>query len=272
MFNLFERVKYRKLDIACGAIFLSVVRRQQARENTGEQITMRQVSAIVSVPISKIASCLKYVESLLDDRLSSGGITDAGGIVRSVLPKSVLHDPFLADVDITNRVLQLTEKIIQLIMRRTSKSIEPTYTTIAACYLAWQSCFFYQKKYHAQVPLESLKSPAKMSTLREYLSLAKIPETDTTIQAVRRSYLFILYEMSELLERMPWIPFKKGKTSKIMETVVPQYVEQILEFQGLTCDVLYTEAEIKRQNEPIITPVVPRGEISFFLISVFSRK
>lgn len=269
MQSLLEKVKCRNLDAASGACFLSVVRRQQAREGRDDTITLRQVSSIIGVSVPKIAASLKYVESLLgkDEQPSNGAITNVCGIVRSVLPQFELQDPFVTGRNITQRVLKLTERIIQLVQRRTAKSGDPNYITIAAGFLAWQSCFFYQKAHHGQIPLESLKSPAKMSTLDEYLVMVRLTVSGTLVQAVRRSYSFIISEMWPLLEKMPWLNAKSQK--KPIKTMVPQYLEQILECQGLTCEVLNTEEETKRQTEPIVPPVIPRGEI-FFLFPCFS--
>ena len=272
MLNLFARVVCRHLDAAAGGTFLSVIRRQESRD-IREQITLRQVSSILGISVPKIACTLKFVESLQNENEQPSnqskigenavGVYNVCGLVRSVLPQFELHDPFLPSVNITQRVLNLTEKTLQLVQRRSAKSIDPNFITIAAGYLAWQSCFFYQKVHHGHVPLESLKTPSKITTLSEYLILARLTTSDTLLNSVQRTYNLITKELTQLLVKMPWINNTTKKTS------VPRYLEQILRCQGLTCDVLQTEAEIKRQNEPIIKPIVPRGMDLFLSLYPF---
>ena len=254
--SLFERVHCRNLDAASAAAFLAVIRGQQF-SNDSDQITLRQISSLVNIPLSKIASCLKYVENLLGEKeqRSNGAIVNTNSLVRSILPQLKLHDPFLPGVDITQRVLNLTERIIQLVQRRSNKNIEPNFVTIAASYLAWQSCFFYKKAYHGNVSIEALSVPGKISTLEEYLTTARVTTSESLIRSVRSSYLLIYRLFLQMLKKMPWIPAE----SKKLKTIVAQYLEEIIDFQTLTCDVLNKEADIKRQNEPVIYPVIPRG-------------
>lgn len=266
---LFEKIKHRHLDVSVGAVFLSVVRHHM-RHNPGEgrQITMRQVSSFLGISVPKIARCLKYVDRCLEtsDHPTNGAITRAESIVGSVLPQVELYDPLMPNEIITSRVQKLTEKIIQLFQRYSAKNMDPYVLTNSAGLMAWKSCFYYNQTHHGHVPHELVKIPTKPGTITEYLTLIQVTFNKEMIISFERGYGVICGEFAKLLEKMPWVQLRAKKSAR---TLVPEYLEQIIQYQEMTCNVLNAEAEKKQRNEPIVKPVVPRGKM-FSSFDVYS--
>lgn len=149
MLSLFDKIKGRRLEAAAGAVFLAVTLNYHSENGSRNLITLRQISSIIDVSVPKIASVLKSVEATMNQKpANNGAIMDVPSLVRTVLPRIELLDPFTGN-DITERVTNMIEKIIQLVQRRSSRSFDPNFITLAAGYLAWQSCFYYQVHFNA---------------------------------------------------------------------------------------------------------------------------
>lgn len=252
------QVKRQQKAIA-GGIFLAYMRDHQEQDSSMNIPTLRQVSIILGTPMSKIATALKQLQGLLEAnsyRKSSGAITNIDSLVKTVLPEIVLSDPFVPEVDITDRVLSLAGKIIALVQRKSTHSLEPNLVTIAAHFLAWQSCFYYQKAHHSHIPMDRLKKPGSLPSLEKHLELLKLDRR--MLDPIRRCHSHIVNELVELLEKMPWV-VKKPRVA--LKNQVAEHLESILDFQEVVCDVLSQEAETKRQNEIHLQPTIPRGKL-----------
>lgn len=248
----------RQHEAVTGAIFLAYLREQQEQDGSTIKPTLRQVSGVLGIRISKLAAAMKQLQPFLQVNnysKSSGAITSVAGLVKTILPTVVLHDPFMPEVDVTDRVTSLTEKIISLVQRKTTHSVEPNLIAISAHFLAWQSCFFYQIAYHGSIPIDQLKKPCKLPTLEEHLELLKLDHSMRL--PVRKSYSYLVSELSELLDKMTWV-VKKGRHRP--RNQIPEHLGAILDFQEVVCDVLSEEAEVKRCNQIYIQPAIPRGK------------
>ena len=203
------------------------------------------------------------VTTQYDEQPSTSTIHDISKPAFTHLGNLKVHDPFMPSVEITERVRNITDKIFQIYVRRIKKSFDPRIVTIAAGFLAWQSCHYYDKNHNSQVPFIELREPTEDSDFQKYLTLTHLEIDDHNAGSISRNVKSILKQLLELFNCMTWIP-KRRKCKKD----IPKYLELILQFKGMTADALYEKEEIERLNKPIITPVIPRGLIlSFFLIS-----
>jgi len=260
MLELFKRFKSRNLEVGSGGVFLFVVRSSQMHKEGGELVTMRQVANFLDVPLSKLSSAFKSVEKLAKEKFinvpSRETLFNTAGLIRCIFRKCQFSDPFTGS-DATPRVLDLVEKTIGLLHSHSSQHWEPNATALAAGCLAWQSCFFYRSSNMDGVPTISSNSSRKMGTVREFLALAGLSTSASLLQAVSRNLLRLVHELMELLKKMTWIQLDQKSLPK---KVVPKYLDQILEYQKLTCEILSTEAESRYReellNQPL--PIQPR--------------
>ena len=251
----FEGVVCRNLDAAAAALFLLKIRDRQTEDSLSLVITIRQVASVVGLPIKSIGMALKRITDSVKIERGTGSISNIPSLVRSVLPQFELLDPFTG-IDCSKRVRGLTEQIVQIIQKQSTHNIEPNFIIVAACFVAWKSCFLYQKEYHQHIPFQSLKTPKKVESLQNFLSLINVGANDSFRQAVGKSAHLILSELGERLKKMPWIKLDKQNYSNS----VPQYLEQILMCQSFSSDMLAKEAEMKRQEAPPDPPApVPKG-------------
>lgn len=275
MLEIFKQLKsWRNLTSVAAAVFVSVYR-------VNHPISIKQILPVLNVtpPVTKslLGTAVKKVDAYCKESLSAqpankstttsqeeqpstSAVPEIGKhAARFVLSNLRVQDPFMPTEEITERVYNITNKIVQVFERRTKKSFDRRMITIAAGFLAWQSCHYYDKKYNSQVPFTELREPKEKSDFQKYLTLTKLDINDHTARGITRNVCFILKELLELFKRMTWIE-KRVKGNKD----VPKYLELILQFAGMTSDVLNNEEETERLNEPIITPIIPRGLILFF--------
>ncbi|XP_057367150.1 uncharacterized protein LOC130688203 [Daphnia carinata] len=266
--NVFRKLyAWRNLPAVAAAVFITVYRMRHP-------ISIKQVLPVLDRPISLqcIGDALKKIEQYLKDKMpesvhtstsasgedlpSSGN--DAGldivSRVRSVLPNLKVEDPFKPTEDITQRVYNTTAKIVRIFERRTKRSYDPRLMTIAAGYLAWQSCHYYDKDHNKDVPFTELREPTEARDYQKYLAQTHLTNIDVVVaRSITRNVALISDELLQLFNHMTWIE-KKNKRRKD----IPKYLELILQFQGMTTDALNEEDEIQRLNEPIIVPIIPR--------------
>lgn len=280
MLDIFKHLKaWRNLTSVAAAVFISVYRREQP-------ISIKQILPVLNVTppvtMSLLGIAVKRVDkyrreklpapSQLSDEsttLESGSSTctipEINKHARSVLPNLKVQDPFMTSVEITERVYNITNKIVKIFERRTKQSFDRRILTIAAGFLAWQSCHYYDKRYNSQVPFTELREPKEKSDFQKYLTLTNLGIDDQTARHITRSVTLISKELLQLFKHMTWV----AKTRKCKNDV-PKYLEQIFLFQGMTTDALNQEEEMKRLNEPIIAPIIPRGLICFSLFSLLT--
>lgn len=99
-----------------------------------------------------------------------------------------------------------------------------------------------------------------MPTVMNFLNHANLHGDSTLRDGVRRSYTLILTEMERVLGKMPWIR-REGKVQ--LKRLLPQRLEEILQYQNTTRGLLLAEDAAKRRNEPVAHPVIPRGKRAF---------
>ena len=258
-FSQFEKMKSRKLDAAAAAAFLFVVRLHHSENSAQGVLTLRQVATVAGLPIKDIAASLKLIKH--SETTNCGSITNISSLMKSVLPQFELFDPFTCE-NITKRVLNLTERIVELVQMRSTKNVDPNFITVAACLLSWQSCFFYQREYHENAPPETINQALKMSTLPEFLQMIKFNADANLKRSIQKSLNHVLGELGLLLEKMPWIGEKYLKQP--LNKMVPKFLHEILRFQGYSCEILSKEEELKRQMAKPDPPVkIPKSELPF---------
>lgn len=143
MLGIFQNLKSRQLEAAAGAVFVTLAR-QASSQGLKPKMTLHQVSSIIDVSIHKIALAMKLLKKQeIVNQMGNGAITDPPDVIRAVLPDFPLRDP-ISGSDIKNKVTTLAGKIIQLIQRRSSQSLDPNCLTLAASHLAFQSCCYQQ--------------------------------------------------------------------------------------------------------------------------------
>jgi hypothetical protein len=261
MLNIFSKYQGRNLDVGAGASFLTVVRNDQSQQDEGELITLRQVASFLDVPLGKLSAAMKSVQKLVNHQVvnkpTSGAMTNVPGLLRSIFSDCHFLDPF-TNTDATSRVLNVAEKIIQLVQSRSSQHWDPNFTAMAAGCLAWQSCFFYQSAHLGHLPTESLKLPTKMGSVKEFLVHSRLLINDTVLNSVNRCLMRLSRLLMEHLNKMAWIEAFKGPPKK----VIPQFLDEILEHQQLTGEVLSAEEEMKRREQMLREPppIIPRGK------------
>ncbi|KAI9563172.1 hypothetical protein GHT06_010630 [Daphnia sinensis] len=237
-------------------------------------ISIKEVLPVLDPPVSLqcIGDALKKVEQYLKDKMPESAnrstsasdddqpssVNDAGpdisSRVRSVLPNLKVEDPFMPTKDITERVYNTTTKIVRVFERRTKRSYDPRIITIAAGYLAWQSCHYYDKDHNKEVPFIELREPTEARDYQKYLALTHLTNIDAVVaRSITRNVTLLSDELLQLFNHMTWIEKKNKKRKDI-----PKYLELILQFQGMTTDALNEEDEIQRLNEPTIVPIIPR--------------
>lgn len=269
IFTVFKNFgSWRNLTAVAAAVFITIYRMRHP-------ISIKQVLPVLDPPISLhcIGEALKKVEQYLKDKMPESAntpttsasdedqpnsVSDAGpdiaSRVRSVLPNLKVEDPFMPTEDITERIYNTTAKIVRIFERRTKRSYDPRIITIAAGYLAWQSCHYYDKDHNKKVPFTELREPTEARDYQTYLAQTHLTNIDAVVaRSITRNASLLSDELLQLFNHMTWIE-KKNKKKKD----IPKYLELILQFQGMTTDALNEEDEIQRLNEPIIVPIIPR--------------
>ena len=165
-------MKSRNLEASAAAAFLLVVRNHHSEDSSRGVLTLRQVASVAGLPLSSIGKALKQLETPVMDVPSSGSISNIQSLIKTILPQFELFDPFTGE-DITRRVVKLAQSVVELYELRTKKSKDPNFVAIAACFVAWQSCCFYQRRYHENAPPESKNKPVKTTTLENFCSLVQ---------------------------------------------------------------------------------------------------
>ncbi|XP_046443541.1 uncharacterized protein LOC124193660 [Daphnia pulex] len=269
MMETFMLLKERtNLTAVAAAVFILVYRRKC------QPISIKQVLPVLNVspPVTlyKLGAILKKVErhlkgnfpalpqpSLESTRTSEAGSSSSIPVVfhhaRSVLPKLKVQDPFLPSVEISERVYNITDNIVAVFERRTKQSFDRRIITIAAGFLAWQSCHYYDKNFNSKVPFKELIEPNKTGYFQKYLTLTYLDIGDVTAKHIKRSVLQISKELLPLFQHMTWIE-KEGKGTDD----IPKYLGRILQFKDVAIEALFQEEETARINEPITAPVIPR--------------
>ena len=116
--------------------------------------------------------------------------------------------------------------------------------------------FFIQEIRHG--PCDFSDKPGSEVSLEDFLSEAKFTVNKSLVRSVKSSSRLIYCELKKMLDKMPWIQRKaKGSVNMVIE----RHVEEIVQFQELTCGLLSQEAEAKRRDEPAANPVIPRGKL-----------
>ncbi|XP_046443538.1 uncharacterized protein LOC124193715 [Daphnia pulex] len=267
MLDIFQDLKGRRnLTTAAAAVFIFVYRKEKG-------ISIKQIAPVLNVtpPVThyQLGATLKKLERYLKElpeppQLTNKSTTtcEAGSSrsipvvlhhARSVLPSLRIHDPFKSSVEITERVYNITNNIVSIFDRRTKQSFDRRIITIAAGFLAWQSCHYYDKNFNSEVPFKELIEPNKKGYFQKYLTLTNLDIGDGTANHIKRSVLQISKELLPLFQHMTWIE-KEGKCTND----IPKYLEQIFQFQDIAIEALYQEEETARINEPITAPVIPR--------------
>lgn len=103
----------------------------------------------------------------------------------SVLPKLKVQDPFLPSVEISERVYNITDNIVAVFRRRTKQSFDRRIITIAAGFLAWQSCHYFDKNFNSKVPFKELIEPNKAGYFQKYLTLTNLDIDDVTANHIK---------------------------------------------------------------------------------------
>jgi len=275
MLNIFKRLRaWRNLTSVAAAVFISVYRMEHP-------ISIKQILPVLDVtpPVTmfSIGVAVKRVDRYRRDMLAApsqlstestatweAGSTCTVSVIskhaRSILPNLKVQDPFMSNVEITERVYNITNKIVQIFERRTKRSFDRRIITIAAGFLAWQSCHYYDKHYNSQVPFTELREPKEKSDFEKYLTVTHLDIDDQTAGYIKRNVSLISRELLQLFKHMTWIQKRRKCKNDI-----PKYLELILQFEGMTTDALNQEEETERLNEPIIAPIIPRGLICFSL-------
>jgi hypothetical protein len=275
MMETFMLLKERtNLTAVAAAVFILVYRRKC------QPISIKQVLPVLNVspPVTlyKLGAILKKVErhlkgnfpalpqpSLESTRTSEAGSSSSIPVVfhhaRSVLPKLKVQDPFLPSVEISERVYNITDNIVAVFERRTKQSFDRRIITIAAGFLAWQSCHYYDKNFNSKVPFKELIEPNKTGYFQKFLTLTNLDIGDVTAKHIKRSVLQISKELLPLFQHMTWIE-KEGKGTDD----IPKYLGRILQFKDVAIEALFQEEETARINEPITAPVIPRGLYCFY--------
>lgn len=250
-------------------------------------ISIKQILPVLDPPISLqcMGEALKKIEKYLKNKVPESTVStsdeelpsssndadpDIASRVRSVLPNLKVEDPFMLTEDITERIYNTTAQIVKIFERRTKRSFDPRVTIIAAGYLAWQSCHYYDRNHNSGVPFTELREPTEARDYQKFLAQTHLTNIDAVVvRSITRNVTLLADELLQLFNHMTWIE-KKNKKKKD----IPKYLELILQFQGMTTDALNKEDELQRLNEPIIIPIIPRGWICFSLFTfaiLFSR-
>ncbi|EFX84435.1 hypothetical protein DAPPUDRAFT_238750 [Daphnia pulex] len=267
MLDIFQDLKGRRnLTTAAAAVFIFVYRKEK-------DISIKQIAPVLNVtpPVThyQLGATLKKLERYLKElpeppQLTNKSTTtcEAGSSrsipvvlhhARSVLPSLRIHDPFKSSVEITERVYNITNNIVSIFDRRTKQSFDRRIITIAAGFLAWQSCHYHHENFNSGVPFKELIEPNKTGYFQKYLTLTNLDIGDGTARHIERSVTQISKELLPLFQHMTWIE-KEGKCTND----IPKYLEQIFQFQDIAIEALYQEEETARINEPITAPVIPR--------------
>ena len=162
----------RNLEASAAAAFLLAVRNYHSEDSSRGVLTLRQVASVAGLSLASIGRALKQLETPTTVTPSSGFITNIHSLIKTILPRFELFDPFTGK-DVSKRVIDLAESVVELDQLRSKKSKDPNFFVIAACFVAWQSCFFYQQKYHENISLELKMKSVKMTTLDEFFSLTQ---------------------------------------------------------------------------------------------------
>ncbi len=157
---------------------------------------MPVLNVTLPVTLHQIGSILKKVERYLRELPappqltnestptceagSSSSIPEILHHARSVLPSLKIQDPFMWSVEITERVYNITNNIVSIFELRTKQSVERRIITIAAGFLAWNSCHYHDKKYNSEVPFTKLREPKEKCDFQTFLTLTKLDIDDLT--------------------------------------------------------------------------------------------
>lgn len=166
----FEKMSSRNLEASAAAAFLLVIRNHHSEDSSRGVLTLRQVASVAGLPLTSIGRALKQLETSPAVNPSSGFISNIHSLIKTILPHFELFDPFTGE-NITKRVMNLAKSVVELDQIRSKRSKDPNFVAIAACYVAWQSCYFYQQRYHKNALPESKMKPLKMTTLEGFFSL-----------------------------------------------------------------------------------------------------
>ena len=226
-------------------------------KKTGSLIKVRDIK----VALKKLEKHTGLITNQLDDQLEPPTEEDGITYPKWIMPvfNGTLKCPFLC-TDVSPRVIELTEKILEVTYRRCISTPALTFMPLAASFLAYQSCFFYRSPTKPD-SLPGLQVNRSMIKNEEFLATVGCQFTKAELSAFRKNMVIIRNILKDLLGVMTWIRPSRNPSGN-METphvMTRRYLVEILRFSNWSIEYLFKKEEAERGALPFIPPPPPKG-------------